>query len=516
MNILENIGSDLDWKYRTEKDEKYCQGMINQTCFWPKGKVLGGSSSINFMMYIRGNRKNFDDWESFGNTGWGYDSVLHYFKKSENMTDKRVRKEYGYPMYHGENGYLQVGRGFTLGNLTKTIFSAGQDIGYDIVKDVNGECQLGFTSMQHTLKQGKRESTATAFLSSAKDRKNLHVIKNSTATKILFDANNKRAIGVQVRIKNGELVEIKSRKEIILSAGSINTPQLLMLSGIGPKIHLEEMGINVTADLAVGENLQDHITTPVLYSLPEWFTLKITDWATFDYFQRHRGPMAYVIDSAAFMDTTGIDFQNPDIQLVFQPIPQGDQHNPSGYNDEILKNIKEITEINNLMAVHTILLHPRSRGKILLKNNDPFEKPLIHPNYFMDKEDIMTTLRGINEAMKLEKTAAFRKNGMNLQKMNYTSCNGFTIRSKNYWRCIMRHMATTAFHPVGTAKMGPSTDPQAVVDARLKVKGVEGLRVIDASIMPTITSGNTNAPTIMIGEKGADMIKEDWNEIIFY
>ncbi|XP_077298039.1 glucose dehydrogenase [FAD, quinone]-like [Arctopsyche grandis] len=512
--LAETWHTSIDWKYKTEKDNNSCLGMENQQCVWPRGKVLGGSSAINALLYVRGNKQDYDNWELGGNPGWGYQSVLPYFKKSENIMDKRVKKNnYGYRQYHGEGGYLNVEKPFTSENLTKMIFSAAQECGHDVLKDINAEKQLGFTSLQFTMKNGVRHSTANAFLSPIKDRLNLHVVKNALATKLLFDDNNERVSGVEIELKNGVSVQVKSKNEVILSAGSINSPQLLMLSGIGPKSHLNDLGIDVIGDLQVGENLQDHVMTPVWYASPKSNQTLSFEWSFIQYLQKRKSILTSGSDLSAFINTMDDGSQQPDIQILIFNL-NGKFLHISGYGSKLSESMIKILKTNDVIAICAILLNPKSKGRILLRSNDPHDPPLIYANYFKDVNDIDTLLRGINEVMKLENTVAFRQKDVRLVKSDYDECSTMTLRSKAYWECIIRHVSSTLFHPVGTAKMGPSSDMEAVVDQRLRVYGFRGLRVIDASIMPTIVRGNTNAPTIMIAEKGADMIKEDWGEAI--
>lgn len=508
----------LDWKYKTEPTGKACLAMKGGRCNWPRGKVLGGSSVLNYMLYVRGNRHDYDHWESLGNPGWEYKQVLYYFKKSEDNRNPYLQKS----PYHATDGYLTVQEAPWKTPLVVAFIQAGVEMGYEN-RDINGERQTGFMISQGTIRRGNRCSTAKAFLRPVRLRRNIHTAINSHVTKIVIDSLTMKAIGVEF-VRDGRKQMVRARKEVILSAGAINSPQILMLSGIGPKEHLRHIGIPVIKDLRVGDNLQDHVGMGGLTFLIDKPVAIVQDRfqaapMTMHYVINGRGPMTTLggVEGYAFVNTKyanySIDY--PDLQFHMAPASINSDAGVQvrkilGFTDEVYNTVFRPITNRDAWTIIPVLLRPKSRGTVRLKNSNPFHSPIINANYFSDPMDIAVLVEGAKIAIKINEAKVFKQFGSRIHRVKLPGCKHFKFGSDAYWECHIRHISQTIYHPVGTAKMGPPTDPTAVVDPRLRVHGITGLRVIDASIMPTICSGNTNAPVIMIGEKGADLIKQDW------
>jgi choline dehydrogenase len=511
--------TEMDWKYQTTPpgNKAYCQAMIGDRCNWPRGKVMGGSSVLNAMVYVRGNRRDYDLWEALGNTGWSYDNVLPYFIKSEDNRNPYLSRT----KYHGTGGYLTVQEAPWRTPLSLAFVKAGTEMGYEY-RDINGEEQTGFMLLQATMRRNTRCSTSKAFIRPIKNRPNLHITMHAQVTKILID-KNKRAYGVEF-IKNAQRHRILARKEVILSAGAINTPQLLMLSGIGPSNHLNELRIPILADLPVGDNLQDHVGLGGLTFIvdePVSFTRKRFQSPTniFEYIFKERGPMTFPgIEGLAFVNTKYADPSGkwPDIQFHFAP--SSIQSDGGDYirkivnlRDGVYNTVYKPLVNSETWSILPLLLRPKSSGWVRLASKNPLDHPLIEPNYFAHQEDINVLIEGIKIAINISATPAMQRFGSRPHTIPFPECQHLEFMSNEYWECSLRQFTFTIYHPTGTAKMGPNWDPSAVVNPRLQVYGIQGLRVADASIMPSIISGNPNAPVIMIGEKAADIIKEDWH-----
>ncbi len=463
-----------DWAYYTEPEAR----LGNRNLYWPRGKVLGGSSSLNAMIYIRGQRQDYDQWRDMGNAGWGYSDVLPFFKKSEDQ-------ERGASEYHGAGGPLHVSNLRSPNLLSDVFLQAAEQSGFKRNPDFNGDYQEGFGFYQVTQRQGQRHSTAAAFLKPAMGRPNLAVRTDVQAFDILFEG--RRAALVSLQHGNGSTQE-RAEREIILCAGAIGSPQLLMLAGIGPADHLRTLDIPVVCDLpGVGRNLQDHPAVPIATECTEPVSLAGAE--TFANLLRYlvakKGPLtSNVGEAGGFIKTSG-SLPAPDIQYHFAP----------GYFVE--HGFQQIKE--HAYTLGPTLLHPYSRGSISLRSSNPLDAPLIRANYFEDPRDLETMVQGLKTARMLLAAQAFAK----YRKREL--CPGPEAKDDAALRAHVAKYCETLYHPCGTCKMGQ--DPAAVVDSELRVHGVEGLRVVDASIMPTVPGGNTNAPTIMIAEKAADLIK---------
>ncbi|XP_048768051.1 glucose dehydrogenase [FAD, quinone]-like isoform X2 [Ostrea edulis] len=463
--------SNEDWKFRTEPQKKACLAMHERRSYWPRGRVLGGTSNLNYMQYIRGSRHDYDGWAREGCTGWSYRDVLPYFIKSEDMQIPELQKS-------------------------------------------------GYCPTQETVKNGERCSTVKAFLRPAMGRKNLHVSTNSHVTKIII--KDKKAIGVSF-VRNNRKHVIMANKEVIVSAGAVSSPQILMLSGIGPQEHLKSKGIPVIVDLPVGQNLQDHIMTILD------FHDNTTSVTTIEKLMSPISIFQYLAFKSGIMSKThleGTSFITDDENL-----PPHLQFNffsamfPAKFVDTYIKTFNldhKLTEgkarelqrhedrkIGKFLA-YPILLHPKSKGTIRLRSRDPFDPPLIDPNYLDHPDDAKILLKGVRKVLKLSDTKAFQSIGASPQdplEAYAPFCDNFTEDSDEYWICRIKYYTLTAYHSTSTCRMGTKDDPTAVVDPELRVKGIENLRVVDASVMRDVPSGNTNAPTIMIAEKAADMIR---------
>jgi len=462
-------------------------GLNGRKGYQPRGKALGGSSSINAMLYVRGNRCDYDHWASLGNDGWAYEDVLPLFRRSEN------NEQIDNP-YHGQGGPLNVTYPRFESSVSDCFLKAAASQGLKQNQDYNGAEQEGAFLYQATHRNGERCSAAKAYLTPNLSRPNLRVLTRATSAKVLFDG--RRACGVAY-YQGSELKEVRARREIIVSGGAFGSPQLLMLSGIGDGDELRRFGIPVVHHLpGVGKNLQDHIdyvqtwrvsgtsetigvslrgAGHIISSIWEWRSkrsgLMTTNYAT----------------AGAFVRSTP-DAAVPDLQLIFVVA--------------ILDDHARKLHLGHGMSCHVDVLRPFSRGVVSLASPDPRVAPAIDPKFLSDERDMNLLLKGGQLQQRIIESPAFdRVRGEMLYPTNVNDPAGMERD--------IRARADTQYHPVGACKMGPESDPMAVVNDRLRVKGVDGLRVVDASIMPTIVGGNTNAPTIMIGEKAADMIRDD-------
>jgi len=474
---------NTDWQYKTEADP----GLNGRSIPWPRGKVLGGSSSINGLLYVRGQSQDFDHWRQLGNTGWSWEDVLPYFKRAENWKGESLNDA------RGTSGPLSVSPTSLKRDVVDRWIEAAIAAGYKENADYNGRNQEGVGYFQLTIDKGKRCSSAAAYLKPARSRQNLEIITHTQVRKLnIVDG---RVTGVDA-ITNGTPATINARKEVILSAGSIGSPQILMLSGIGAADDLVPHGIEIKRDLkGVGKNLQDHLQARPIFKT----NLSTINTETSNYFKQgmialqyalnRTGPMTMAASLGTGFLKTDADLETPDIQFHIQPFSAN--------------NAVEGPHKFSAFTASVLQMRPESTGELKLKSANYLDHPYIHPNYLSTPLDQQTIVKGIQIARKIAQSEPLKSHITE----EYEPGLEVAYDDEDATLEWARNTAVTIYHPTGTCKMG--SDPMAVVDARLRVHGIKGLRVADCSIMPVITSGNTNAPAIMIGEKVSDMILED-------
>ena len=478
----------VNWMYSTEPSPE----ADNKPSYWPRGKVMGGSSSINAMVYVRGNPKDFDEWSEAGNPGWSFNEVLPYFKKMESWQN-------GADNFRGGDGPLNVSEvSKQLHPLCDNFLSAAEEIGIKLNPDMNGEKQEGVGNYQITTHKGQRMSASRAYLWPIKSRSNLTIVKNAIVTRVLI--KNKKAYGVEY-LKSGKAHESIASREVILSAGSINSPQLLQLSGVGPKNILEQASVPLIHDSpSVGENLQDHLGVSYFYkskvpTLNDQLRPVLGKiYQGLRYIFSRSGPLSLSVNQSGGFIRTRDDLEKPNIQLYFSPVSYS-LESPD-------KRAMMSPDPFSAMLLGISNCSPRSRGSVRLRSSNPLEPPVIEPNYLSHEDDIKDLLEGVKVLRKLAKTDSFRK------VIGEEFRPGSQCQTDEQMIQHIKDTVWTVFHPSSTCRMGP--DPKSsVVDSNLKVYGIEGLRVADASIFPSLVCGNINAATIMVGEKASDLILKD-------
>jgi choline dehydrogenase len=480
LHLLHN--RRVNWNFASEPEP----GSGGRAIHWPRGRVLGGSSSINGMLYVRGHASDYDTWAQQGCRGWSYEEVLPFFKKAESYAGG------GDNDYRGRSGPLAVEDYRTVLPVTHRFVQAAQQAGFAFNPDLNGAKQEGVGYSQMTRRGRFRASTARSYLSRARKRANLRVLTGATATGLRFEG--KRCTGVDVR-QHGHAHEVHAAREVILAGGAVNSPQLLQISGIGPAQHLRSLGVPVVHELpGVGANLSDHYVVRVSHRLRDEVSInelsrglklagQVVQWLG-----SGRGALTFGVTSAQVFCASREGLVAPDIQLLFTPA----SYDMARFG---------VLERDPGATVAVCPVRPHSRGTIMARSADPFTAPAIRPNYLSARDDLRVLSAGIRHARRIFAAPALA------QVCVRELLPGCEVDSDEAIEAFARAHGTTIYHPVGTCAMGQG--PNAVVDPRLRVHGIDALRVVDASVMPSVTSGNTNAPTIMIGEKGAAMILED-------
>lgn len=459
-------------------------GLNGRRAYQPCGKVLGGSSSINAMIYMRGQREDYEEWAAAGNPGWSWDDVLPYFRRAEH-------NERGADTFHATGGPLNVMDLRSPNPVARAFVQAGEQAGYDLNPDFNGERQEGFGMYQVTHRNGERFSVAKAYLTPHLQRPNLQVMTDAHTTRVLLDG--RRAVGVEYR-RGGQLHQLQATREVLLSAGALHSPQILMLSGIGPGSELQAHGIRVVQDVpGVGRNFHDHPDVIQVADAPDLTALFGLSHRTalamvgsiFEWRRRRSGRLTTNFAEAGAFIRSGTEVLRPDLQLHF-------------VIGKLVDHGRKTT-FGLGYSCHVCLLHPDSRGSVRLASSDPMAAPLIDPNFLGERSDVERLVRGFKITRNVLSQPALADSGARELPESAAA------RTDDEIEQFVRGHADTIYHPVGTCRMG--NGPHDVVDAQLRVRGIDGLRVVDGSIMPRLVSGNTNAPIVMIAEKTVDMIK---------
>ncbi|XP_058120255.1 glucose dehydrogenase [FAD, quinone]-like [Anopheles ziemanni] len=521
-NLVSNVpltaglttATGYSWGYRSDPTRNACKGLDQGVCYWPKGRGLGGTSLINFLLYGRGHRRDYDDWEQAGNYGWGYRDVRRYFERAENAKGSNPSG----PLHIEESSFETP--------MLSRYLDAGKRLGYRRI-DPNDPVQLGFYKAQATMVNGERCSAARAYLKPVAGRPNLDISTRSWATRILIDPVTKTAFGVEFS-KNKRVHTVRVRKEVILAAGAIASPQLLMLSGVGPREHLQELGIPVVKDLRVGYNLQDHPTlSGLVFTINQPVSIRERDMRRpgplLSYLFARQGPFTVPggAEGIAFVKTNNslAPDDYPDVELVLgtgavNNDESGSLRHTFGMTRRFYDETFGAARGHHAFGIAPVLMRPKSRGRVWLKSRNPYRWPHMTGNYYDDPYDLATMVEGIKMAVRIGESKSFASYGARLLDTPFLGCEDVPFRSDEYWRCCLRQVGASIQHQSGTCKMGPASDRDAVVDPELRVHGVSGLRVVDASIFPTIPAAHTNGVVIMVGEKAADMVKDYWHNQI--
>ncbi|XP_014371774.2 dehydrogenase [Papilio machaon] len=488
-------GSRVDKNYTSENDGRTQQCHRNRVANLTSGHMLGGSSGLNYMLYVRGGPSDYAHWAAAAaDPTWAWPDVLPYFIKSERLEDPGLLNS-PYKIYHGTNGYMGVAREHR--SEINKFSEAVREMGHEVLLDVNGYRHLGFTNPLFNIAGGVRQSAAYSFLAPIVHRKNLYILKNTLVTEVIFDENN-NAEGVKVKTQNGTILSLVARKEVVLSAGAFKSPQLLMLAGIGPRDHLEDLGIPVRSNLPVGLNYQDHVAVFMSIKMEESNAPSAP-------------PNKHLFPLPTFVGYVALDKrqEHPDYQVVNFVVPH-DSEFPFNlcafgywFEFDICHNLRNGGKGKTTLFSTLNILHPRSRGRVTLRSRDPEDPPVIHTGMFSDERDLDDLARYLEDHARIVNTTYFKSVGAEIVDLKLAMCRGLRAGSGQYWRCYARCMMNTMYHYAGTCALG------GVLDSRLRVRGVRRLRVVDASVMPTLPGGNTHAPVLMIAEKAADFIKEE-------
>ncbi|XP_031341061.1 glucose dehydrogenase [FAD, quinone]-like [Photinus pyralis] len=488
-------GLHYNWNYKSVAQNNSCL-IMNGFCDYRAGRGLGGSTVINGLFYSRGCKSDYDSWDSSEESNWKYDKVLPFFKRLENY---KIDADSG---YHGHDGPMNVDYAEPLDPKTSTFLDGNRELGQEI-GDYNGANPLRAGRVQYNIIRGQRCSTGRAYLRK-KYRPNLHILPHSYVTKILIDAATKRAYGV-VFARHQRYLVAKSRNEIVLSAGAYRSPQLLMLSGIGPADHLINLEIPVICDLPVGKFFKDHSSYAGLNVLTNHSNgQRELRYHVEDYLKGRGELVAGPAFGATFLKSN-----------LFTTSKCSDMEVTMYKYTEALNFFYNVTDISKAVTFFPILLHPKSFGTVSLRSSDPFQYPLINPNFWSDpgQQDVKTMLYGIRHVLKLIETKPFKEINATLMPIHLPSCSNHTYLSDEYFYCHIKYFSITYTHAIGTCKMGSDPSMGAVVDYNLRVHGVDNLMVADASVMPDTISGHTSAPTMMIGERAADIIKKKLDQL---
>ncbi|XP_053676022.1 glucose dehydrogenase [FAD, quinone]-like [Anopheles nili] len=509
--------TDYNFAYETEPQTRGCQGLRDRRCSWPHGRGIGGSSIINYMIYTRGNRRDYDEWAAAGNPGWSWDEMLPYHIRAE----KANLRDFGDNGFHGHNGPLSVEDCPFRSKIATTFVESAQQAGFPYI-DYNSGDQLGVSFLQANTLQGRRVTSGIAYLHPILQRPNLHILSRSWVTKVLINKETREATGVRF-VRDRRKYTVKARKEVILSAGAFESAKLLMLSGIGPAAHLESLGIPVLQDLPVGEQLYEHpgVFGPVyIVRKPIDNYINLEDHLlpnTFLQYLKGRGVLTtnsveslmYVKSPVAASPDPGL----PDVEIM-QAFSSIDFDSSPGIrwafrlSDETYNAYFRPIEKERSFQYLPMLLKPHTRGKLRLKSRNPFQHPQFKYQYFEDDRDIEAMVYGIEEAIRVTSQEPFRRIGVELYSKHAPGCEEYTFNTHEYWRCHVTVLTGTFHHQVSTCKMGPPTDPEAVVDHKLRVYGIRRLRVADIGIVPFPLAAHTSAVSFAIGEKAADLVRD--------
>lgn len=516
--------SEYMWNYYTEPSDTACLAMKDRRCYWPRGRMLGGSGAANAMLYVRGNRRDFDDWAALGNTGWSYDEVLPFFERS-------VRSAAAAAAAAADNATHPLGytvlEQFELQNaaIRQMISDAGVELGVPNVTQFVDGSFVGTATVPGTVQRGQRATTAKTYLSRVADRANLQVVKHAQVTQLHFDAAGERVEAVSF-VRNKRSYRVPIAREAVLSAGAIGSPALLLRSGIGARDQLESLQLPVVKELpGVGNNLQDHVLVPLFMQLDADDAVPATQREilkdVYDYLMERNGSLAAhgIAPLVSFVNTanSSSDPRYPDVEMHHLYFQRGRQDMLqsllAGFSlqEQYMRPLHEQLAQSHLLCIFVLLAQPQAVGQLRLRSADYRDPPVLISNYLTQPADVETLLRGIRHQEALERSAAYRQHRIQMLHLPIAECDAaHEFRSDDYWKCYAKYFSTTCYHLTSSVKMSPANDSDGCVGPRLQLHGVSNLRVADASIMPKVISANTNAATIMIGERAAEFIAQDW------